>query len=83
MLKKIFDDSKIKYDEKAVQLIARAGEGSVRDALSVADMNKIVENYKKEVEIIEEEEPQEDIPVVEIEDKKIPDLEIKLPKTGM
>ena len=38
LLKKIFDDSKIKYDEKAVQLIARAGEGSVRDALSVADM---------------------------------------------
>ena len=38
LLKKILDDSKIKYDDKAVQLIARAGEGSVRDALSVADM---------------------------------------------
>lgn len=38
LLKNIFDDSKIKYDEKAVQLIARAGEGSVRDALSIADM---------------------------------------------
>ena len=38
LLKKIFDDSKIKYDDKAVELIARAGEGSVRDALSIADM---------------------------------------------
>lgn len=35
---KILNDSKIKYEEKAVQLIARAGEGSVRDALSIADM---------------------------------------------
>lgn len=35
---KILDDSKVKYEEKAVQLIARAGEGSVRDALSIADM---------------------------------------------
>ena len=38
LLKRIFDDSKIKYEEKALQLIARAGEGSVRDALSIADM---------------------------------------------
>ncbi len=38
LLCKVLTDSKIKYDERAVQLIARAGEGSVRDALSIADM---------------------------------------------
>lgn len=34
----IFDDNKIKYDNSAVELIASAGQGSVRDALSIADM---------------------------------------------
>ena len=38
LLKHIFDDSNIKYDEESVALIARLGEGSVRDALSVAEM---------------------------------------------
>lgn len=38
LLCKVLTDSKINYDERAVQLIARAGEGSVRDALSIADM---------------------------------------------
>lgn len=38
LLKHIFDDSKIKYDNESVSLIARLGEGSVRDALSVAEM---------------------------------------------
>lgn len=37
-LKKIFDENKIKYEEDAVNLIARSGEGSVRDMLSLADM---------------------------------------------
>ncbi len=37
-LKYIFDDSGIKYDDASVSLIARLGEGSVRDTLSVADM---------------------------------------------
>jgi len=37
-LKKILEDNKIKYEEGAVNLIARAGEGSVRDMLSIADM---------------------------------------------
>ncbi len=37
-LKYIFNDSNIKYEESAVSLIARLGEGSVRDTLSVADM---------------------------------------------
>lgn len=38
LLKHIFNDSNIKYDEESVALIARLGEGSVRDALSVAEM---------------------------------------------
>lgn len=38
LLEKIFKQDSIKYDPKAVSVIARAGEGSVRDALSIADM---------------------------------------------
>lgn len=38
LIQKIFTDSGIKFDERAVDVIARAGEGSVRDALSIADM---------------------------------------------
>ncbi|MBR1746840.1 MAG: DNA polymerase III subunit gamma/tau [Clostridia bacterium] len=38
LLKRIFDEMNVKYDERALQLIAVAGEGSVRDTLSVADM---------------------------------------------
>ena len=34
----IFDKSNIKYEPSAVGLIASAGEGSMRDALSIADM---------------------------------------------
>lgn len=34
----IFDDIGVKYENEAVDLIAQAGAGSVRDALSVADM---------------------------------------------
>jgi len=37
-IKFIFDDCKIKYENAAVDLIASAGNGSVRDALSIADM---------------------------------------------
>lgn len=37
-LKRIFKDSQIEYDDAAVSLIARLGEGSVRDTLSIADM---------------------------------------------
>ncbi|NCB48720.1 MAG: DNA polymerase III subunit gamma/tau [Clostridia bacterium] len=37
ILKRIFDLSKIICDEKSLEAIALAGEGSVRDALSVAD----------------------------------------------
>lgn len=37
-LKFIFDDNGYTYDEEGVNLIANAGQGSVRDALSIADM---------------------------------------------
>ena len=37
-LRKIFNDSKISYDEESLELIAKAGQGSVRDTLSVAEM---------------------------------------------
>ena len=37
-LKHIFDDSGIKYEDEAVSLIAKLGQGSVRDTLSIADM---------------------------------------------
>lgn len=38
MLKNIFDDSKIKYEDEALQFIAKEGNGSARDTLSIADM---------------------------------------------
>lgn len=38
MLKRIFDDSGIKYEDEAVAFIAREGNGSARDMLSIADM---------------------------------------------
>ena len=36
-LKKIFDEEKINYDEPAIEMIAQFAEGSMRDALSLAD----------------------------------------------
>ncbi len=36
-LRKIFDTRGIKYDEKSLYMIAKAGEGSDRDMLSIAD----------------------------------------------
>ncbi len=38
LLKKIFDELNVKYEETALHRIAISGEGSVRDTLSVADM---------------------------------------------
>jgi len=38
LLIKIFDQKNIKYEPEALNLIASRGEGSVRDALSVADL---------------------------------------------
>lgn len=37
-LKHIFETTKTKYEDEALELIANAGEGSVRDTLSVAEM---------------------------------------------
>jgi len=37
LLKKIFDENKIEYDNASIEAIAAAGEGSVRDTLSIAD----------------------------------------------
>lgn len=37
LLKRVFDNEKVSYDEESLALIARAGEGSVRDTLSIAD----------------------------------------------
>ena len=37
LLKKILDNEKIEYDDEALKAIAVAGEGSVRDTLSIAD----------------------------------------------
>ena len=37
-IKYIFDDMNVKYTDDAVLAIAEAGDGSVRDALSIADM---------------------------------------------
>lgn len=39
-LKKIFDTIGIEYDDEAVELIAKAGKGSDRDTLSIAEMCK-------------------------------------------
>lgn len=38
LLKKIFEEKNIKYEEEALHLIAQRGEGSVRDTLSIADL---------------------------------------------
>jgi len=38
LIKKLFSLSKIKAEDEAIRLIADAGQGSVRDALSIADM---------------------------------------------
>lgn len=45
-LKKVFDKKRISYDEKSIYLIAKAGEGSVRDMLSIADSVSSYCNYK-------------------------------------
>ena len=44
-LKDVFDKKQIKYDEKSLHLIAKSGEGSVRDMLSIADSVASFCNY--------------------------------------
>lgn len=38
LIKKIYDEIGKEYEEEAIALIAKSGEGSVRDALSIADL---------------------------------------------
>ena len=45
-LRNIFDKRNISYDEKSLYLIAKAGEGSVRDMLSIADSVASYCDYK-------------------------------------
>ena len=45
-LRKVFDTRNITYDEKSLYLIAKAGEGSVRDMLSIADSVASFCDYK-------------------------------------
>lgn len=45
-LKRVFDKKNIEYDEKSIYLIAKAGEGSVRDMLSIADSVASYCDYK-------------------------------------
>lgn len=37
LLKKVLTEENVKFDDQAINIIARAGEGSVRDTLSIAD----------------------------------------------
>ncbi len=46
LIKGVYDEIGKKYDDEAVMAIAKAGEGSVRDALSVADLCVSVGNEK-------------------------------------
>lgn len=43
-LKMVFEDTNTKYEPRALELIAKAGNGSVRDTLSVAEMCKAYSN---------------------------------------
>ena len=53
-LKNVFNKKGIKADEKSLQLIAKAGEGSVRDMLSIADSVASFCDYNITVEATEE-----------------------------
>ncbi len=53
-LKNVFNKKNIRADEKSLHLIARAGEGSVRDMLSIADSVASYCNYDITVDKTEE-----------------------------
>ena len=53
-LKNVFDKKGIKYDEKSLHLIAKAGEGSVRDMLSIADSVASFSDYNITVNATED-----------------------------
>ncbi len=52
-LRHVFDSKGIKYDEKSLHLIAKAGEGSVRDMLSIADSVASYANYNITFDVAE------------------------------
>lgn len=52
-LKNVFDKKGVKYDEKSLHLIAKAGEGSVRDMLSIADSVASFADYNVTIETTE------------------------------
>ena len=52
VLKNVFEKSEISYDEQSVGAIANAGEGSVRDTLSIADCVVAFGNGKVEYETV-------------------------------
>ena len=53
-LKYVFDKKGIKCDQKSLQLIAKAGEGSVRDMLSIADSVASFCDYNITIQATEE-----------------------------
>ncbi len=53
LLKKVFDSENIEYDDDALRAIAVAGEGSVRDTLSIADCVNAYSTGKITLECVE------------------------------
>ena len=53
-LKKIFDQIGVEYEGEALELIAKAGKGSDRDTLSIAEMCKSFTNQKLTYQKVEE-----------------------------
>lgn len=56
LLRKVLANEKVKFEESAINVIARAGEGSVRDTLSIADRCVSFAGdeltYKKVIEVL-------------------------------
>lgn len=56
LLRKVLTNEKVKFEESAINVIARAGEGSVRDTLSIADRCVSFAGdeltYKKVIEVL-------------------------------
>lgn len=69
-LKHIFESENVKYTSEAVLAIARSGEGSVRDALSVADMclsySESNITYEKVLEVLGANDPTAVIGITEM-----------------
>jgi len=76
LLEEILKKEKIKFEEKAVELIARAGEGSLRDSLSILDqIASFTKDIKKDdvvyiLGLIPEEEIKDFVFILKKGDKK-------------